>query len=51
MAENLSWLFGAFALGWALIFSYLFWIAGRERELRRRVATLRNLPDERNDRG
>ena len=43
MAENLPWLFGAFAFGWGLIFLYLFWISGQERKLRRRIAALSEL--------
>jgi hypothetical protein len=47
MAENLSWLFGAFAFGWGLIFLYLFWISGQERKLRRRIAALSELLEQR----
>ena len=47
MAENLPWLFGAFAFGWGLIFFYLFWIAGQERKLRRRIAALSDLLEHR----
>lgn len=46
MAENLSWLFGAFAIGWALIFGYLFWMSNREKELRRKLADLQALVEE-----
>ena len=46
MAENLSWLFGAFAIGWALIFGYLFWMSNRERELRRKLSDLQTLLEE-----
>jgi CcmD family protein len=41
--ENLPWLFGAFALGWALIFAYLFWISRKEQALRRKVGALEAL--------
>lgn len=43
MNENLSWLAAAFAVGWAIVFLYLFWISRREREVRRRVAALEAL--------
>ncbi len=43
MAENLIWLFAAFALGWLFIFAYLFWIANKERTLSQRVARLEEL--------
>lgn len=43
MDGNLSWLAGAFTIGWAIIFVYLYRIAGREREVRRRVAALEDL--------
>ncbi len=38
---NLSYLFAAFAIIWALFFAYLFVISRRERELRREVEELR----------
>ncbi len=45
--ENLSWLFYAYGAGWALIFLDLWWISGRERALRRRIAALEKLLDRR----
>jgi CcmD family protein len=44
--ENLSWLFYAYGAGWLLIFTYLFWIGHRERHLRRKVAELQELLNE-----
>jgi CcmD family protein len=49
MAENLPWLFGAFALGWAIVFGYLFWLSGKERALRKRIASLEELVHERGE--
>ena len=43
MNENLAWLFGAFAAGWAIIFVYLFWISRKERRLSERIAALQRL--------
>jgi len=43
MNDNLPWLFGAFALGFTILFGYLFWISGKERSLRRRIAALQEL--------
>ena len=45
--ENLSWLFYAYGIGWLLIFAYLFWIGRREQSLRRRIAELQSLMNER----
>ena len=47
MAENLSWLFAAFAIGFGILFAYLFWMSRKEQELRKRVATLEELLRER----
>jgi CcmD family protein len=46
MMENLSWLFYAYGAGWLLIFAYLFWIGRREQQLRRKVAELTELLNE-----
>jgi hypothetical protein len=43
MAENLLWLAGAFAVGWAIVFFYLFRISRSELEVRRRVTALEQL--------
>ena len=43
MAENLSWLAAAFAVGWLIVFLYLFRISRREREMRRRATALEQL--------
>jgi CcmD family protein len=43
MDGNLSWLGAAFAIGWLIIFLYLFWISRRESAVRRRVAALEEL--------
>lgn len=40
MEENLKWLFGAFAFGWAMLFGYLMLISAKERSLRHKVDTL-----------
>ena len=47
MAENIPWLFAAYAIGWGLIFLYLLWISGLERKLRRRIAALSELLEQR----
>jgi len=44
--ENLSWLFWAYAIGWALIFGYLFQISRRELALRRKIADLQAIVEE-----
>ena len=46
MMENLSWLFYAYGAGWLLIFAYLFRIGRREQQLRRKVAELTELLNE-----
>lgn len=43
MEGNLRWLFAAFAVAWMLVFSYLFRISRKERELRRRIAAIEDL--------
>lgn len=45
--ENLSWLFWAYAIGWAIIFVYLFGISRRELTLRRKIADLQARVEER----
>ena len=40
MDNNLGWLFWAYAIGWALIFLYLFQLSRRESTLRRKIADL-----------
>ena len=40
MDQNWKWLFGAYAIGWFLIFTYLFQIGRRESTLRRKIADL-----------
>lgn len=47
MGENIPWLFGAFAVGWALVFGYLIVISQRERDTRKKIAELRDLVEER----
>jgi len=44
---NLSWLFWAYAIGWALIFGYLFQVSRREVSLRRKIAELTARVEER----
>jgi CcmD family protein len=44
--KNLSWLFYAYGAGWLLIFGYLFSIGRREHALRRKVAELQELINE-----
>ncbi len=51
MAENLSWLFYAYGIGWGLIFLYLFWISRREQTLRKQIAKLNSFLNERERRG
>ena len=43
MNENLSWLFAAFAIGWAIVFSYLYWIARKEERVGRRIDELERM--------
>ena len=38
--ENLNWLFWGYAAGFLLIFGYLFWIAQKERSLRKKILDL-----------
>ena len=45
--ENLSWLFWAYAIGWGIIFFYLFQISRREVALRRKIADLQERVEER----
>jgi CcmD family protein len=45
--ENLSWLFWGYAVAWLLIFGYLFWIAQKERTLRRKIAELQETIEDR----
>ncbi len=45
--ENLSWLFWAYAIGWGIIFLYLFQISRREMTLRRKIADLQAMVEER----
>jgi CcmD family protein len=45
--NNLGWLFWAYAIGWALIFLYLFQIGRREASLRRKIADLQAIVEER----
>lgn len=45
--ENLNWLFYAYGVGWLLIFAYLFHISQTERRLRKRIAELQELIEER----
>lgn len=45
--ENLSWLFWAYAIGWGIIFVYLFQISRREVTLRRKIADLQERVEER----
>ena len=45
--ENLNWLFWAYAIGWAIIFIYLFQISRREMTLRRKIADLQAIVEER----
>ena len=44
--DNLNWLFWAYAIGWTLIFVYLIQIGRREGTLRRKVADLQAMMEE-----
>lgn len=46
MGENLPWLFGAFTVGWALVFGYLVVISKWERDTRKKITELRELVNE-----
>ncbi len=45
--ENLNWLFWAYTIGWGIIFVYLFQIGRREQTLRRKIADLTAIVEER----
>jgi hypothetical protein len=45
--ENLSWLFWGYAIAWMLAIAYLVMIARREQVLRKRVAELQEMMEER----
>jgi CcmD family protein len=45
--ENLNWLFYAYGIGIGLLFVYIFQISRREQSLRRRIADLQALVDDR----
>jgi len=47
MDPQLSFLFWGYAIGWLLIFGYLFWIAQKEKTLRKKVAELQEAMEER----
>jgi CcmD family protein len=47
MDPNLGWLFWGYAVGWLLIFGYLFSISQKERTLRKKVAELQEAIDDR----
>ena len=47
MDPKLSFLFWGYAIGWLLIFGYLFWIAQKEKTLRKKVAELQEAMEER----
>jgi CcmD family protein len=44
--QNLNWLFWGYAVGWTLIFVYLFQIGRREGALRRKVGDLQAMMEE-----
>ena len=44
--DNLNWIFWAYAIGWTLIFVYLFQIGRRESTLRRKVENLQGMMEE-----
>jgi CcmD family protein len=45
--ENLNWLFWGYAAGFLLIFGYLFWIAAKERSLRKKILELQETVEDR----
>ena len=45
--ENLNWLFYAYAIGWLLVLGYLFQISQKERSLRKKIANLQEMIEER----
>jgi CcmD family protein len=47
MEKQLGFLLWGYAAGWLLIFGYLFWIAQKERGLRRKIAELHEEMEER----
>jgi CcmD family protein len=46
-AKQFNYLLAGFVAGWALIFGYLFWIAQKERILRKKVSELQDAVEER----
>ncbi|HUI57170.1 MAG TPA: CcmD family protein [Bryobacteraceae bacterium] len=45
--ENLNWLFYAYGIGWLVIFGYLFQISRKEHSLRKRIADLQEMIEDR----
>ena len=45
--ENLNWLFWGYGAGFLLIFGYLFWIAQKERSLRKKILELQETVEDR----
>ncbi len=42
--ENLSYLFAAFTIVWAVLFGYVFSLSRRQRQLRREIDSLKGRP-------
>ncbi len=40
--ENAGYLFAAFAIVWAVVFGYVFFLSNRQRTLRREIDSLKN---------
>lgn len=45
--RNLGWLFGAYGIGWLILFGYLFQISQKETKLRHRIAELQETIEDR----
>ena len=44
--ENLTYVFAAFAIVWAVIFGYIFSLSHRQRQLRREIDSLKEKNDD-----
>lgn len=41
--ENAGYFFAAFAIVWAVLFAYIFLLAGRQRKLKRKIESLKEM--------
>ena len=45
-SSNLPYLFAAFAVSWAVLFGYLFYVNRRQHEMKKEIARLQRLLDD-----